>query len=57
MIEKREDETRIEYLARVLWHFMHENGVAAEYTIEYDGTECDGGCLAQDFIDELGIDV
>lgn len=57
MIYSKEGETRIEYLARVLYAFMQINGVAAESTIDYDGTTCDGYCLAQDFVDELWIDV
>ena len=57
MIEPRENESRIYYLARVLYAFMNENGIAAECTIDYDDTTCDGYCLAQDFIDELGIDL
>ena len=55
MIENLEGEPRIEYLARVLYSLMNETG-AGEYISDYDGTTCDGLCLAQDFIDELGID-
>ena len=57
MIEPRENEPRIEYLSRVLYAFMEQNGIASECTIEYDGVECDGGCLAEDFISELGVEV
>ena len=57
MIEPKKGESRVEYLAKVLHAFMEENGIAAECTIDYDGTTCDGACLAQDFIDELGIDI
>ena len=56
MITTRENEPRIEYLSRVLYAFMEENGIAAECTIDYDETNCDGACLAQDFIDELGVE-
>ena len=57
MIVKRKNESRIEYLARVLYAFMNENGIAAECTIDYDDATCDGYCLAQDFIDEVGVDL
>ena len=57
MIERKNTESRIEYLSRVLYAFMQENSIAAECTIDYDGTNCDGGCLAEDFLDELGIDI
>jgi hypothetical protein len=54
MIEPKLNEPRIEYLARVLYAFMQENGTAAECTVDYDGTTCDGQCLANDFLSELG---
>ena len=57
MITPRKDEPRIEYLARVLHAFIDENGIAAECTVDYDETTCDGYCLAQDFIDELNINL
>ena len=57
MIKPKPNEPRIEYLARVLFAFMQENGIAAECTIDYDGTTCDGACLADDFVSELGIDI
>jgi hypothetical protein len=57
MIDQRENESRIEYLARVLHAFMEANGIAAECTIDYDETTCDGLCLALDFLHELGIDL
>ncbi len=55
MIEQIDGESRLEYLARVLWIFM-DNTVAGEQTIEFDGTECDGQCLANDFCSELDLD-
>ena len=55
MIKQRSDETRLEYLARVLCQFMRENGAAAECTIDYDGATCDGYCLANDIAAELGV--
>lgn len=57
MIKPRENEPRIEYLARVLYAFMNKNGIAAECTIDYDEVTCDGFCLAEDFVNELGVDV
>lgn len=55
MIEQKEGETRIEYLARVLYWLMN-NTPAGEETVDYDGTTCDGGCLAEDIINELNMD-
>lgn len=54
MIEQRDGEERIVYLARVLFELM-ETTTAGNETIEYDGTTCDGLCLAQDFLDAVGI--
>jgi hypothetical protein len=56
MIKQRENEERIEYLARVLNSFMADT-IAGEETIDYDGATCDGSCLAQDIVDELGFDL
>ena len=56
MIEVKENETRIEYLIRVLDIFM-ETTIAGEETIDFDGTTCDGSCLKNDIAAELGIDV
>ena len=55
MIKPKDNEPRIEYLARVLYHFMEENPIAAECTIGYDEAICDGTCLAQDILNELDI--
>lgn len=57
MIYPRQNEPRIEYLARVLHRLMETNASAAECTVEYDGTECDGYCLAEDIVNELGVEV
>jgi len=56
MIKQFDDESRIDYLMRVLHEFMNST-IAGEQTIDYDGTTCDGFCLVQDFADELGIDI
>lgn len=56
MITQKENETRIEYLCRVLHEFM-DRTIAGEQTIDYDETTCDGLCLANDIAAELGIDV
>jgi hypothetical protein len=56
MIKQLDDEPRIDYLVRVLHEFMNST-IAGEQTIDYDGTTCDGLCLARDFADELGIDI
>ena len=53
MIKQKDDETRLEYLMRVLQKYMDEYG---ESTIDYDETTCDGACLYQDIeseVDEL----
>ena len=55
MLEQKKGEDRLEFLARVLFHFMNDTHASGE-TIDYDGTTCDGYCLAQDFMDELGLD-
>ena len=57
MREQKPNEDRVCYLAMVLHEFMEKNGVAAECVIEYDGVECDGYCLAEDFINALDIDM
>lgn len=54
MITPRENEPRINYLLRVLDAFMDET-VAGELQIDYDGTTCDGACLAGDIRAELDI--
>lgn len=54
MIEQKEGESRIEYLSRVLTAFMNETSAGCE-TIGFDGAECDGFCLAQDFADEISM--
>lgn len=56
MIEQKKNEARIEYLTRVLYHYMN-NSAAGEAIIDYDGVTCDGLCLANDFADELGLDM
>ena len=51
MIVPKDNETRLQYLSRVLCEYMEEYG---DWTIEYDGTTCDGACLADDFKSEIG---
>jgi hypothetical protein len=48
MIKQSKNETRLEYLSRVLSHLMH-NSIAGEETVNYDKATCDGMCLASDF--------
>lgn len=50
MITRNENgiETRSQYLQRVTIAFLRENPVAAECTIGFDETTCDGSCLADD---------
>lgn len=54
MLVQKENEKRIEYLVRVLHHFMSETQ-AGSCVSDYDGTTCDGLCLANDIMDELDI--
>jgi len=54
MVEQKEGEPRIEYLARVLYRFMNETA-AGEEAIDYDETTCDGSCLADDICAELDL--
>jgi hypothetical protein len=56
MIVQRDDETRIQYLARVL-HWVAHNTCAGSETAEYDETTCDLLCLADDFVAETGAEV
>ena len=55
MIIQHKDEDRINYLMRVLNFFM-ETTIAGEETIDYDGVTCDGSCLAEDIVNEIGLD-
>ena len=50
---QRQGEDRVEYLVRVLHEYMDVNAVE---TVHYDGVECDGMCLADDFCNALNID-
>jgi hypothetical protein len=50
MIKQKDDETRLEYLMRVLEKYMDQYG---DSTIDYDETTCDGVCLYQDLESEL----
>lgn len=56
MIKPEANESRLRYLSRVLYAFMKKNGIAAECTIDYDETTCDGNCLSSDFLYEVGLD-
>lgn len=56
MREQRPHEDRVCYLAMVLYEFMASNDFAASQAVYYDGVECDGMCLADDFINSLNID-
>lgn len=53
MIIQKPNESRKEYLLRVTVSFLRENWEAAECTTDYDGTTCDGNCLADDIEAEL----
>ena len=50
------DNERMEYLLKVVHDFLKINPITQEYTIFYDGAECDGGCIIGDIAIELGLD-
>lgn len=50
MIIQKINESRIEYLLRVLDVYMNEHG---DGTVKYDDAECDGLCLADDIRSEV----
>ncbi len=52
MIYQHEDESRADYLLRVLDTFMQTTYAGAS-TVEYDGAVCDGFCLADDIRAEV----
>lgn len=47
MIVKRPNEPRAAYLMRVAVEFIKTNNLDG-YVIDYDGTTCDGACLADE---------
>lgn len=59
MLVQDENETRINYLMRVLEYFM-DSTIAGQITVCYDDAICDGMCLAEDIrnaVDELEGDI
>ncbi len=52
MIEVEPGESRPRYLMRVAVEFIRRNSLE-EYTVRYDGTECDGSCLAGELENEV----
>ncbi len=52
MLIQGSDEKRIDYLLRALNELMHNTG-AGDCMVEYDETECDGMCLADEIADEV----
>ena len=54
MTTPKPNESRKDYLLRVTVAFLRENWEAAECATDYDGTTCDGSCLADDIEAELG---
>jgi len=55
MVTPEKDEERMHYLCRVLKEFM-DYTIAGEETIDYDEATCDGACLVNDIVSELGYD-
>lgn len=52
MIKQKTNESRMEYLLRVLDVYMDDHGGE---TIMYDDAECDGMCLADDIRSEVQV--
>jgi hypothetical protein len=46
MIEQGKTESRAEYVMRVAAAYIRQH--CPDMTIEYDGTSCDGYCIADD---------
>jgi len=44
---------RCEVLMDATNRFMEENPIAAEYTVDYDETTCDGSCLGDECAGEV----
>lgn len=57
-VTPNEDESRIQYLVRVLSVFIEDNGVGMmDYeNVIFDEAECDMNCLLDDMKIELGMD-
>lgn len=51
MINRKENESRLAYLLRVA--IRHISDHASDCLTEYDGTDCDGSCLADELQQEL----
>ena len=55
MIEEKPNESRQEYLLRVCIAFIDLNHMN-DFTVDYDGTTCDGSCLIEDIENTMDID-
>ena len=55
-VKQKENETRKDYLIRVAIEMLNENAYNID-AIEYDETECDAFCLAEDLRFEFDVDV
>lgn len=57
-VTPNKDESRIQYLVRVLSVFIEDNGVGMmDYeNVIFDEAECDMNCLLDDMKIELGMD-
>lgn len=53
-LRQKENESRKDYLLRVVVLMLEHNAHFMEY-IEYDDTECDAFCLAEDLRNEFDI--
>ncbi len=58
--EQKENETRQEFLVRIAVYYIENTagiiGIENYADLEYDGTECDAYCLAEDLKIEFNIE-
>ena len=54
-VKQKENETRKNYLVRVAIKMLDHNGYGMD-TIEFDESECDAFCLAEDLRNEFDVD-
>lgn len=55
MITQKENESRKNYLIRVVIEFITDNATL-ELRVKYDGATCDGYCLVEDLTNVLDED-
>ena len=53
-VKQKENETRKDYLVRVVINMLNDNGYGMD-TIIFDESECDAFCLAEDLRTEFNL--